>query len=77
MTTFNNKQHLLAILSGTTCPTCDREKAAYVWTCPDCYRPHQYSAEHQALSDSCDLHMDKAHEFLMRVKAAKQQPESD
>ena len=71
------KQQLLMILAGTACPICNQVKAAHVWTCPACYKPHAHSPEHLALSDQCDVHMDAARAFLEMVKARAQKPETD
>ena len=72
-----DKTQLLQTLAGTVCPICQRVKHAQQWTCADCYRPYKDSPEHVALSDSCDVHMAAADEFLQMVKWRQQKPETD
>ena len=61
---MTQKPILLAILSSEVCPICEKWKARYVWTCPACYKPHAWTIEQKALSDTCDAHMRAADTFL-------------
>lgn len=69
-----DKASLLKILAGIVCSVCGGPKNPQVWTCSGCYKPHQNSAEHQALSDRCDVHMEAAHAFLELAKSTRVKP---